>query len=95
MAKEPGDVVRHDPAEQPLSVAIAIGLLTLIELLFIGLFLAGLILGWNSPAAQQVMLFWLATAFLLLGLILTLYRRFFLDDIIIVKQRKPKWEDLL
>lgn len=95
MAKEPGDVVRHDPAEQPLSVAVAIFVLTIVELVFVGLFLAGVVLGWNSPKAQQVMMFWLASGFLVLGIILTLYRRFFLDDIIIVKQRKPKWEDLL
>ncbi len=95
MAKLPGDVVRHDPAEQPLSVAIAIVILTGLELVFVGLFIAGIALGWNSPQEQQVMMFWLASAFLILGIILTLYRRFFLDDIIIVKQRKQKWEDLL
>jgi hypothetical protein len=39
--------------------------------------------------------FGLASAFLVLGLILALYRRFYLDDIIVVKQRKEKWEDLL
>ncbi len=95
MAKEPGEVVRHDPAEQPLSVAVAIVLLTVVELVFVGLFTAGIVLGWNSVNAQQIMTFWLASAFLVLGIIFTLYRRFFLDDIIIVKQRKQKWEDLL
>lgn len=95
MAKEPGDVVRHDPAEAPLSIAIAIVILTVIELLFVGLFMAGLLLGWNSIHAQQIMTFWLASAFLTLGIIFILYRRFFLDDIIVVKQRKEKWEDLL
>lgn len=95
MAKEPGEVVRHEPAEQPLSVAAAIVVLTLVELVFVVLFVAGIVLDWNTPEAQQVMLFWLASAFLVLGIILTLYRRFFLDDIIVVKQRKEKWEDLL
>lgn len=95
MAKLPGDVVRHDPAEQPLSVAVAIGILTVLELVFVALFTLGIVNGWNSPQEQQVMMFWLATAFLILGIILTLYRRFFLDDIVIVKQRKQKWEDLL
>lgn len=95
MAKEPGEVVRHDPAEQPLSVAVAITVLTLVELVFVGLFVAGIVLAWNTPQAQQIMMFWLGSAFLVLGIILTLYRRFFLDDIIIVKQRKEKWEDLL
>jgi uncharacterized membrane protein len=95
MAKQPGDVVRHEPAEQPLSMAVAIVVLTVIELVFVGLFVAGIVLGWNTPTAQQIMMFWLASAFLVLGIILALYRRFFLDDVIIVKQRKEKWEDLL
>ncbi len=95
MAREPGDVVRHDPAEAPLSVAVAIAVLTLVELVFVVLFTMGIVLRWNSIQAQQVMTFWLANAFLVLGLILVLYRRFYLDDIIVVKQRKEKWEDLL
>lgn len=95
MAKDVGEVVRHEPAEQPLSVAVAIVVLTVIELVFTGLFVAGIVLGWNSPTAQQIMTFWLASAFLVLGLIFVLYRRFFLDDIVVVKQRKEKWEDLL
>lgn len=88
-------MVRHDPAEAPLSVAWAIVLLTALELVFVVLFTIGVFKGWNSIQAQQVLTFWLANAFLLLGIILVLYRRFFLDDIIVVKQRKPKWEDLL
>lgn len=95
MAKGVGEVVRHEPAEAPKSVALAILFLTLLEVLFVCLFTAGVLLGWNSIQAQQVLTFWLANAFLILGIILTLYRRFFLDDIIVVKQRKEKWEDLL
>lgn len=95
MAKEPGEVVRHDPAEQPLSVAITIVVLTVVELVLVGLFTLGILQEWNTPNAQQIMTFWLASAFLVLGLIFTLYRRFFLDDIVLVKQRKEKWEDLL
>lgn len=95
MAKEPGDVVRHEPAEAPLSVAVAIIVLTVVELAFMGLFTAGVVLSWNTPTAQQILTFWLASGFLVLGIILALYRRFFLDDVIVVKQRKEKWEDLL
>ncbi|MDX1610936.1 MAG: hypothetical protein R3185_01120 [Candidatus Thermoplasmatota archaeon] len=76
-------------------MAWAIVLLTALEIVFLGLFTAGIVLGWNSVKAQQVLTFWLANAFLVLGIILTLYRRFFLDDIVVVKARKPKWEDLL
>lgn len=95
MAKDPGDVVRHEPAEAPLSVAVAIVVLTLVEVVFVGLFAIGVLAGWNSPTAQQILTFWLASAFLVLGLVLALYRRYFLDDLIVVKQRKEKWEDLL
>jgi preprotein translocase subunit SecG len=95
LAREPGDVVRHEPAEAPLSVAVAVVVLTVVELAFVGLFGAGAVLGWNTPNAQQILTFWLASAFLVLGIILALYRRYYLDDIIVVKQRKEKWEDLL
>lgn len=95
MAKAPGDVVRHDPAPAPASVAWAIVALTALEIVFVVLFVAGVVLGWNSPQAQQILTFWLGNAFLILGIIFVLYRRFFLDDIVIVKQRKQKWEDLL
>ena len=95
MAKGVGEVIRHDPAEAPKSVALAILLLTIIEVIFVVLFTLGVALRWNSIQAQQILTFWLANAFLVLAIILTLYRRFFLDDIVVVKQRKEKWEDLL
>lgn len=95
MAKEVGDVVRHEVAPAPMSAAVAIGILTLVETAFVVLFTYGVLVGWNSIQAQQVLTFWLGSAFLVLAFILALYRRYFIDDVVIVKERKPKWEDLL
>ena len=49
----------------------------------------------NSVEVQQVEAFALANAFLALGAILSLYRKFFLPDVMIVKKRKLKYEDLM
>ena len=92
---EPGDVVRYEPAPEPLSAALAIGVLTLIEVLFVGLFVYGLFAGWNSVPQQQALAFWLANALLCLALILSIYRKFFIPDVMIVKKRKLKYEDLM
>ena len=70
MGKGVGEVVRHEPAEAPMSVALAIVVLTAVETVFVVLFILGIILRWNSIEAQQVLTFWLANAFLVLGIIL-------------------------
>ncbi|HVL47532.1 MAG TPA: hypothetical protein VM889_03150 [Candidatus Thermoplasmatota archaeon] len=97
MAKgnEPGDVVRYDPAPEPLYAAVMIGLLTLVELVFIGLFIGSMILGWNAYADQQNQAIWLAGAMFTLAAILSIYRRYFVPDVMIVKKRKQKYEDLM
>jgi beta-lactamase regulating signal transducer with metallopeptidase domain len=70
-------------------------LLTGVVLLNAALFMAGIFLGWNRPIDQTVLGIWLANAFFGLALILMLYRRFFVDDVLIVKKRHPKYEDFL
>ncbi len=92
---EPGDVVRYDPAPQPMFVAVVIGVLTLVEVVFVSLFVYGLFADWNSVPQQQAMAFWLGSALLALAAILSLYRKFFIPDVMIVKKRKLKYEDLL
>jgi hypothetical protein len=91
----PGDVVRYVPAPEPMVAALAIGVLTLIEVVFAALFVLGLVSGWNSVRDQQMLAFWLASALLTLAAILSLYRKFFLPDVMIVKLRKLKYEDLM
>lgn len=96
MAKEAGEIVRYEPAAEPMVVAVAIAILTLLDALFVFLFLWGSFLAsprWNSPVDQQVLGFWLANAFAVTGIILILYRRYFLPDVLIVKKRRKKFED--
>ncbi len=90
----PGDVIRFTPATEPLVAAVAIGLLALIELVFSVLFIYGISAGWKTVEEQQLLAFWLASALLTLAAILSLYRKFFLPDVMIVKKRKLKYEDL-
>lgn len=91
----PGDVVRYVPAPEPLVAAVAIGALTLIEVVFAALFVVVLIAGHNTVEEQQALAFWLGGALLTLAMILSLYRKFFLPDVMIVKKRKLKYEDLM
>ena len=111
---EAGDVVRYKPAPEPMVAAAAIGILTLVEIVFAFLFIWLLVtsgptlagstfsfLGsvWkfegNSVEVQQAEAFALGSALLTLGAILSLYRKFFLPDVMIVKKRKLKYEDLM
>lgn len=110
----PGDVVRYDPAPEPLVAALAIGILTLLEMVFalgflVILFTSGqtfegrtFALGGttfafdgNSVATQQAEALLLGGAILTLAAILSLYRKFFLPDVMLVKKRKLKYEDLM
>ena len=91
---EPGDVVRYEAAPEPAIAAFAILVLTLVELAFVGLFVVGLLRGWNDVESQQLEAFWLGSAMMTLAAILSLYRKFFLPDVMIVKMRKLKYEDL-
>lgn len=92
---EPGDVIRYEPALEPLPAAVGIAVLTIVELVFVVLFIIGLFAGWNTVEGQQVLAFWLGSALLTLAAILAIYRKFFLPDVMIVKRRKLKYEDLM
>ncbi|HVL87390.1 MAG TPA: hypothetical protein VM681_05205 [Candidatus Thermoplasmatota archaeon] len=94
MAKEAGEIVRYEPAPEPLSVAAAIVVLAALDAIFVLLFLWGsFVAKWNTPVDQQVLAFWLANVFAITAVILVLYRRFFLPDLLIVKKRRKKFED--
>jgi membrane protease YdiL (CAAX protease family) len=94
MAKEAGEIVRYEPAPEPLAAAIGIAALTFITMVFVALFVAGLILGWNSPQEQQFLGFLLASAMTSTAFMLAIYRRWFLPDLLVVKKRRNKFEDL-
>ena len=95
MAKQMGDIVRFEPASQHPFAAFLIVFTTAIVLVNAVLFILGLALGWNHPIAQTWMGIWLANTFFGLAIILILYRRFFADDVLVVKKRHPKYEDFL
>jgi len=90
-----GDIHRYEPARESTAAAIAIVLLTVIEVVFVGLFTYGLVAGWGFvPVGNMYLGFLLAAIFLDLAFILLLYRKEFLPDVMIVKKRRRKWEDL-
>ncbi|AGN00611.1 hypothetical protein L593_03300 [Salinarchaeum sp. Harcht-Bsk1] len=90
-----GDIHRYEPARESLAAAIAIVLLTVIEVALTGLFTYGLVEGWGIRESGNIYLgTLLGLLFINLGIILALYRKEFLPDVMIVKKRRRKWEDL-
>ncbi len=90
-----GDIVRFEPASQAAFAALLIVVTTLVVVVNAVMFIVGLQLGWNAPLQQTQLGVWLANTMFGLALILILYRRFFVDDMLIVKKRHPKYEDFL
>ncbi|MHB8585906.1 MAG: DUF7318 family protein [Thermoplasmatota archaeon] len=90
-----GQVVRYIPAPEPVGIVFVIGVLTITELALVVTFVVELFTAGNAVLAQEFLAFVLGTALLNLAAILALYRRWFLPDVMIVKKRKPKWEDLI
>jgi hypothetical protein len=90
-----GDIHRYEPARESIVAAIAIVVLTFIEVVFVGLFTYGLVSGWGLTEYGNMYLGGLLAAiFVDLAFILMLYRKEFLPDVMIVKKRRRKWEDL-
>ena len=90
-----GDIHRYEPARESTAAAIAIVLLTVIEVVFVGLFSYGLVSGWGFTEFGNMYLGGLlALIFVDLSFILMLYRKEFLPDVMIVKKRRRKYEDV-
>jgi hypothetical protein len=90
-----GDIHRYEPARESTAAAIAIVLLTVVEVVFVFMFAYGLISGWGLTETGNMFLgAILAIIFVDLAFILALYRKEFLPDVVIVKKRRRKWEDL-
>jgi hypothetical protein len=93
-----GDIHRYEPARESIVAAIAIVILTFVEVVFVGLFTFGLVNGWGIPNTSGYGNMFLggllAAIFVDLAFILMLYRKEFLPDVMIVKKRRRKWEDL-
>jgi hypothetical protein len=94
-----GDIHRYEPPRESTTAAVAIVFLTIVEIVLVALFTYGLISGWGFPSQYGASgnLFLgglLAGTFINLSFILVLYRKEFLPDVMIVKKRRRKWEDL-
>ncbi|MCL9815406.1 DUF7318 family protein [Natronocalculus amylovorans] len=90
-----GDIHRYEPAREDTAAAIAIVLLTIIEVIFVFIFIYGFMEGWGlTEFGNQFLGGVLAIIFIDLGFILALYRKEFLPDVMIVKKRRRKWEDI-
>jgi len=90
-----GDIHRYEPARESTAAAITIVLLTVVEVVFVFMFAYGLVSGWGLSEYGNMFLGGiLAVIFVDLAFILALYRKEFLPDVVIVKKRRRKWEDL-
>ncbi|KAA9397271.1 hypothetical protein Har1130_08050 [Haloarcula sp. CBA1130] len=99
-----GDIHRYEPPRESTAAAVGIVLLTVIQVGLVGLFTYGMIAGWASGIgttltvrlieANMFMGGVLTAIFIDLAFIMLLYRKEFLPDVMIVKKRRRKWEDL-
>ncbi|MGB9932316.1 DUF7318 family protein [Haloarcula amylolytica] len=99
-----GDIHRYEPPRESTAAAVGIVLLTVIQVGLVGLFTYGMIAGWASGIgttltvrlieANMFLGGVLTAIFIDLSFIMLLYRKEFLPDVMIVKKRRRKWEDL-
>jgi uncharacterized membrane protein len=90
-----GNIHRYEPAPESTAAAIAIVMLTLVEVVFVFMFVYGLMFGWaTTEFGNMFMGALLGLIFIDLAFILALYRKEFLPDVMVVKKRRRKWEDL-
>lgn len=83
---ELGKVVREEAPTEELGVTVAMVGLIGLQMMYSALFSLGVLLGWD----QRFLAFLLAMAFLVLGLLMDLYRRSYLPEVLIIKGRRPK-----
>ena len=99
-----GDIHRYEPPRESTAAAVGIVLLTVIQVALVGLFTYGMIAGWASGIGTKLTVGLieanmflggvLTAIFIDLSFIMLLYRKEFLPDVMIVKKRRRKWEDL-
>ena len=99
-----GDIHRYEPPRESTAAAVGIVLLTVIQVGLVGLFTFGMLAGWASGIGTTLTVSLieanmflggvLTAIFIDLAFIMLLYRKEFLPDVMIVKKRRRKWEDL-
>ncbi|MEK6851551.1 MAG: hypothetical protein AABY30_03320, partial [Candidatus Thermoplasmatota archaeon] len=85
-------LIRSDAPGRPLSVAVVLWALVIVALFFAGLFI---VVGVTIPAAftgneQTAMAAWLGMVFVVLAVVLDLYRKHYVPGELIHKKRRPK-----
>lgn len=95
-----GAIHRYEPARESTVAAITIVILSIIQIVLVGMFTYGLTAGWavgtstGTEAGNVLLGLLLSAVFINLAFILVLYRKEFLPDVMVVKKRRRKWEDL-
>lgn len=95
-----GAIHRYEPARESTVAAITIVVLAILQIVLVGVFTYGLTAGWavgtstGTEAGNVLLGLLLAAIFINLAFILLLYRKEFLPDVMVVKKRRRKWEDL-
>ena len=80
------ELIRSDAPPRSLGAVVAMAGLAIGTLFFTILSFLGIAFGWN----QAVVAFWFGVVFLLLAVFFDVYRREFVPDELIHKQRRPK-----
>jgi len=85
-------LIRSDATVRPLSVSVVMGALAIIVLFFSALFV---LVGITIPTAftgneQIAMTMWFGMVFVVLAVMLDLYRKYYVPDELIHKKRRPK-----
>lgn len=90
-----GDIQRYEPPRESLLGAIIIVVLTVIEFVLIGIFLLGVLGGGVTDTASNMFLGGvLGFIFIDLAFILMVYKIEFLPDMLVIKKRRKKYEDI-
>lgn len=90
-----GDIQRYEPPRESLAGTIIILVLTLIEFVLIGIFLLGVLGGGITDTASNIFLgAVLGFIFIDLAFILMVYKIEFLPDMLVIKKRRKKYEDI-
>lgn len=90
-----GDIQRYEPPRESLLGAILIVVLTVIEFVLIGIFVLGVLGGGITDTASNMFLGGvLGFIFIDLAFILMVYKIEFLPDMLVIKKRRKKYEDI-
>lgn len=90
-----GDIQRYEPPRESITGMVAITFLVLIEFMLVGVFIWGVATGSVTNMSSNVVLGTiLAFIFYDLAFILMIYKIEFLPDMLVIKKRRKKYEDI-